>query len=283
MVRQFYLENEKGQKYDLMDKEKYCFLSEPSGLGYSYSTDYLLLGNTFIENIRTLEKGLINGNLVTRYYDNFKDFCDFVEQSNSLKYFVPFEKKAPVTYYKDVKISSIEKTEKDTASGMLITPLTFDCLSLWYEKNEIIYAMGEGEREMRWDFRWDSRFKTYNKRSLTFNNEGHVEAPLLLELDGFLRNPCISIYRNGKELYNLKIPITINQYEKLLYSTVDNDIYLCKQEYDGTLTNLFKNPYIDISKNNIFQIPKGVCEIKLTADDEISNAKLTILEQFKVV
>ena len=43
MVRQFYLENEKGQKYDLMDREKYCFLYEPSGLGYLYSTDYLFL------------------------------------------------------------------------------------------------------------------------------------------------------------------------------------------------------------------------------------------------
>ena len=32
MVRQFYLKNEKGQKYDLMDREKYCFLYEPSGL-----------------------------------------------------------------------------------------------------------------------------------------------------------------------------------------------------------------------------------------------------------
>ena len=268
MVRQFYLENEKGQKYDLMDREKYCFLYEPGGLGYSYSTDYLLLGNTFIENIRTLEKGLINGSLVTRYYDNFKDFCDFVEQSKKLKfaYIVPFEKKSPVTYYKDIKIASIEKTEKDKESGMLITPVTFDCLSLWYSRNDIIYTITKRDREIRWNFRWASSFTSYGSRNIVFNNQGHVEAPIIVEMDGFLINPCISVFSNGKELYSLKIPITLQAYET-----------------DGTLTRLFKNDYIDINKNNIFKLPQGISEVRLTADNEVLSAKLSILEQFKVV
>lgn len=285
LVRQFYLENEKGQKYDLMDREKYCFLYEPGGLGYSYSTDYLLLGNTFIENIRTLEKGLINGSLVTRYYDNFKDFCDFVEQSKKLKfaYIVPFEKKSPVTYYKDVKIASIEKTEKDKESGMLITPVTFDCLSLWYSRNDIIYTITKRDREIRWNFRWASRFTSYGSRNIVFNNQGHVEAPIIVEMDGYLINPCISVFSNGKELYSLKIPITLQAYEKLLYSSADNNSYLYKEETDGTLTKLFKNDYIDINKNNIFKLPQGISEVRLTAGDEVLSAKLSILEQFKVV
>lgn len=285
MVRQFYIENEKGQKYDLMNYEDFCFLSEPSGLGYSYSTEYLPLGNTFIENIRNLEKGLINGNLVTKYYDNFKEFCDFIEQSNTLKfaYTVPFEKKSPITYYKDIKIASLEKTQKDNTSGMLIIPVTFDCLSLWYSKNDIIYTITKKDREMRWNFRWNSRFTSYSSRNIVFNNKGHVEAPISVEMDGYLVNPCISVYVNEKEIYRLKIPIIIEEYEKLLYSTSDNNLYLYKQEKDGTLTNLFKNEYIDISNTNIFKLPKGISEVRLTADNEVLSAKLSILEQFKVV
>lgn len=256
MVRKFYLENEKGQKYDLMDRDNYCFLYEPSGLGYSYSTDYMLLGNTFIENIRTMEKGLISGSLVTRYYDNIKDFIDFVEQAETLKlaYTVPFEKKSPVIYYKDIKIASLEKTEKE--NGMLITPVTFDCLSLWYEKNEIVYTITKKEREMRWNFRWASRFTSYGSRNIIFNNKGHVEAPISVEMEGYLINPCISVYVNSKETYKLKIPIVLQEFEKLLYNTSDNNIYIYKQETDGTLTSLFKNEYIDVSKNNIFNLPK---------------------------
>ncbi len=258
MVRKFYLENEKGQKYDLMDRENYCFLNEPTGLGYSYSSDYLLLGNTFIENIRTMEKGEINGSLVTRYYDNINDFINFIEQAESLRfaYIVPFDKKSAVTYYKDVKIASLEKTEKEVSSGMLVTPVTFDCLSLWYEKNEIIYTITKKEREIRWNFRWASRFTSYSSRNIVFNNKGHVEAPISVEMEGYLINPCISVYVNSKEKYSLKIPLTLQEFEKLLYSTSDNNLYLYKQNTDGTLTSLFTNDYIDISKNNIFKLPK---------------------------
>ena len=36
MVREFYIENETGQRFSMMNVEKGCFLSSPSGLGDSY-------------------------------------------------------------------------------------------------------------------------------------------------------------------------------------------------------------------------------------------------------
>ena len=59
MVREFKLINEKGQEYSLMDIYKYCLLTEPSGLGYNYSTEYEQLGDTFIANLRKIEQGQI--------------------------------------------------------------------------------------------------------------------------------------------------------------------------------------------------------------------------------
>ena len=61
MVREFKLVNEKGQEYSLMDIYNYCLLTDPSGLGYSYSTEYEQLGNTFITNLRKLDQGPISG------------------------------------------------------------------------------------------------------------------------------------------------------------------------------------------------------------------------------
>lgn len=285
MVRKFYLENEKGEQYDLMDRENKCFLYKPNGLGYTYTTEYLLLGYTFIENIRTLEKGLISGSLITRYYDNLTDFINFIEQSTKLKfvYVVPYQKKSPVTYYKDVKIASIEKSEKDEETGMLIAPITFDCISLWYEKKEMIYDVETKEDEIRWDFEWDSRFRSYNNKNIVLNNDGHVEAPIQVEFYGYVENPCIRVLVDNEEKYKLKIPIVIQPYEKLLYSSMDNDIYIYKQNTDGTLENLFKNEYIDISKNNIFKIPKGISTIRLTSDNDILKAKFTVTQLYKAV
>ena len=63
MVREFKLVNEKGQEYSLMDIEKNCLLTEPSGLGTSYSSEYERLGYSFIQSLRTFEQGQIQAQL----------------------------------------------------------------------------------------------------------------------------------------------------------------------------------------------------------------------------
>lgn len=281
-VRKFLLENDKGQLFDMNNLKESCILISPSELGASYKSDFLLLGNTFIEDNRTIEQKNPSGTIYFKNYDKCKEFIDFIESAKELKfvYIIPFENEEK-KYYRDVSIREFQKTEKH--SRMLACPIVFNGLSLWYEKKEIIYTISRNEQELRWTYKWASRFKSYNIRSIAFNNVGHVEAPLYLELQGYLKNPSIAVYVNGKEIYNLSIPITLNEYEKLLYSTADNNMYLYKEETDGSMTNLFTNEYIDISKNNIFKLPKGVSEVRLTADNEILKGKLTILEQFKAV
>ena len=54
-VREFKLVNEKGQTYSLMDIKNYALLTEPDGLGYSYSTSYTKVGEVFINNIKEQE------------------------------------------------------------------------------------------------------------------------------------------------------------------------------------------------------------------------------------
>ena len=131
MVRKFYLENEKGQKYDLMDRDNYCFLSSPSGLGYAYDTSYEQVGNNFITNIRKLQQGNILGEAIFRNYDNYKNMVDYIEQAKSLKfvYEIPFVNKNSTKYYKIVEVSSVEKGEKST-DGFLHIPINFNCKSL---------------------------------------------------------------------------------------------------------------------------------------------------------
>ena len=71
MVRKFKLVNEKGQEYSLMDIENYCLLTEPAGLGYSYSTEYEQLNYQFLTNLRKIEQGVISGIANFINYDNF--------------------------------------------------------------------------------------------------------------------------------------------------------------------------------------------------------------------
>ena len=112
-VRRFILENEKGQQFRLDNLNEGCFLTSPSELGYSYNIDFVQLENEFIENNRKIQQKKPKGTLYFKSYDKIKEFGDFVESSKKLKwlYIIPFEKEEK-TYYRDVVIVKLDKTEK---------------------------------------------------------------------------------------------------------------------------------------------------------------------------
>lgn len=113
MVREFYVENELGQRFSLMDAENDCFFNSPAGLGYSYNIEYAQIGNDFIQNIRKISQGAINGELIFKKYENYKKFIDFIESATNLKiaYKVPFEN-GFTEYFKDIDVLSVDKGEK---------------------------------------------------------------------------------------------------------------------------------------------------------------------------
>ena len=284
MVREFKLVNEKGQEYSLMDIKNYCLLTEPNGLGYGYTTEYEQLGNTFISNLRRIEQGQINGTVNFLKYDNYKKMIDFIEQSESLKfsYKLPL-KSGSKEYFKDVQIKNITKTEIQPNS-VISESITFDCLSLWYEEKSTIFTIEPREDELRWDFKWNSRFAGYDSRKLTFVNQGHVEAPILVEIDGSLANPQIDLYIEGQLYQSVQFTTNIEAYEKFLYGTKETDFYINKQNTDGTLTSLKRLDVIDFNNDNVIRIPKNKsCEIVLSADSGVTNAKVTILVYYKAI
>lgn len=282
-VRKFLLENEKGQQYRLDSLDEGCFLASPNNLGYSYESDFVRLGYSFIENNRQIQQKNPAGTAYFKSYDKVKEFIDFVENSTSLKwvYIVPFEE-GEKSYYRDVTIVKLDKTEK--SGKWLACPVEFAGLSLWYEKNTIIYTITPQSNEIRWDFVWDSRFTDYDSRNLQYINQGHTEAPILVEMDGHLVNPKLELYVEGELYQSVEITVDIAEYEKLLYGTRENDFYINRQKTDGTLESLFDLDYIDPANDNVIRLPKNKsCELRLTAENEVLNAKVTILPQYKAV
>ena len=284
MVREFKLINEKGQEYSLMDIKNHCLLTEPSGLGYEYLNEYEQLGNTFISNLRKVEQGQIDGIVNFLNYDNYKGLVDYIEKSEKLK----FSYKIPLVngikeYFKDVQIKKLTKTQIQT-NGIISETIVFDCLSLWYEENTIIYEIQSLENEIRWDFKWDSRFFDYNSRNLSFINEGHIEAPILVEINGALVNPKIELYIEGQLYQSVTFNTEITQYEKFLYGTKENDFYVKKQNADGTKTDLFNLDVIIFNNDNVIRLPKNKsCELVFSSDTQVENARITILVYYKTI
>lgn len=257
-IRNFYFENEKGSRVDCQKIDGGLFLYDPSGLGYEEENQYEFVGNTFIKNSSKMKQNIIEGNLEfdNVSYDEYKNFIDFIFTSESLKIIYVPKLSVRTEYYRDIDFTKIEKFDEDDFN-ILTSPIALHCKTLWYEENEAIYTVTKKDREIRWNFRWNSRFTSYNSRTITYNNKGHIEAPITIEMDGYLINPCISVYDNYNELlYQLKLDITLEEYEKLLYSSKDNDFYIYRQKTDGSLESLFTLDYIDITNINIFRLPK---------------------------
>lgn len=281
MVRKFGLINEKGEEYSFMDIDKYCLLVDPTGLGMTYDTSYEKVGISFQKNLRQLEQGEISGTAVFSNYKNYRNLIDFIENSLELRfhYVVPNVGE----YYRDVLIKEISKTEiKPT--GFMEETITFECISLWYSINEANYIIKANEDEIRWDFKWDSRFISYSTRSLVIVNNGHTDAAIRLSIDGEVVNPEISLTVEGVEVQTIPFTCSIQEYEKFEYSSKDGDSYVRKRNTNGTYTSLFNLSVLEFNNNNVLKLPQGKsCELSITADDEIASATLQVFIYFKSV
>ena len=144
--------------------------------------------------------------------------------------------------------------------------------------------MKQQGRVIGWDFRWDSKFVDYRTRSLQYINNGHIESPILLEIDGPVINPKIELYVEGKLYQELPFTVEIEEYEKFLYNTKEAEFYLNRQKTDGTLESLFNLDVLNPQYNEVIRLPKNKsCELRLMADNEILNAKVTIFAYYKAI
>ena len=281
MVREFYIENEKGQQFSMMDIENSCFLNSPSGLGYSYNIEYSQIGDNFIQNIRKITQGQISGELIFKKYDNYKSFVDFIESAESLKfvYKIPSED-GYREYFKDIDISSVEKSEIEEGN-ILRVPVNFNCKTLWYEAKDVVITIDPVTNELRWNFQWNPLFVAYDNRNIVFENKGHTEAPFKLELNGEVVDPIISILEDDVVVKQLDLTgLTISQGDKFIYNTKDTEQEIYKIS-NGARTNLFN--FLNPNFINFYKLRKGVSTIKLEADAEITSGKLTIYVQYKAV
>ena len=124
----------------------------------------------------------------------------------------------------------------------------------------------------------------YNTRVLDFINQGHVESPILVEIQGHIVNPKIELYIEDELYQTVTCNVDIAEYEKFLYGSKENEFYINRQKVDGTIESLFNLDVIKFDNDNVIRLPKNKqCKIRLKADNQISNAQITVFIFYKVV
>lgn len=281
-IRNFYFENEKGQRIDCQKINGSLFFYNVAGLGYEEDIEYVQIGDNFIPNQRKIKQNQISGDLefYNMTYDEYCNFVDFILSASSLKLIYVPKKSVRTEYYRDIDVVKIDKTEEDEYK-ILTCPILMNTKSLWYEAKEVVYSIDTITNELRWDFDWDAVFSSYDSRNIIFENKGHAEAPFKLELNGEVINPIITIFEDEKEVKKLNLTsLRIEKGEIFVYNTKDTEqaIYKTSETSEESLFGFLNPNFI-----NFYKLRKGVSTIRLEAENEITSGKLTIYVQYKAV
>ena len=274
-MRKFYLENEYGVRLNLNSPDV-GFLTSPSGLGYSMKANYVNIGNSYLNSYMNTNQADIKGTLVfggRNPYESYEKYVDFVNSAQKLRIvYVPFTGE----YFRDVDMVSIDKGEM--GKGVLSCTVSFKCRSLFYINKEDRFVIERSEGELRFDFRWPARFNDYSERTVIFDNKGHVPASFTAEIFGYTENPVIEIVVNGAILSKVQFDVILQERERILYSSLDGDLYCYKIYADGRQENIAST--LDINNTNFFKLPTGECLVLFTSTTGVTNKTIMQIYQF---
>lgn len=213
-IRRFKLINADGVWYDLTVHEH--FLHTPSGLGYQRDTTYQRLGTRFAVLEDAFAQGQIMGDVFfphPKAYDKYFEFIRFCQNTPLYLSYKPSE----VEYFREVRVSSVEKTELTV--GGLNCPITLDCLSLFY-KRELINADGEITTGGKvYNYKYDYRYSSSMINTVEIQSDSYTDSPCIIYVFGEAINPIWRHYVNNVLVATGAISGTIPSGQKLVIDT----------------------------------------------------------------
>lgn len=275
-MRQFYLENSKGERISLIDKNH--FLSSPTGLGFAVETTTIDTSKGFFSLADSKPtKGTIDGEIAfTDRANAYRDFRTLSKWMTSEPYlyivYIPY---GTDEYYADVVPTRLDKGEKSNY-GWLECSVLFEVLTPWYSKQNISFEFEEGEAS---SLRFPSRFPaTFGLSSpptaLSLNLDGDYNAFVKVTIAGLQSNPKITLTNNdtNEKLGSIEFDgLTIPQGSKLIFDTRPNEIgvwVLNGSEKESVLDKV----KLTSDNDSFFAIPTNV---NVTLDLELSGGVQT--------
>ena len=283
-MRKIYLENEYAQRYALHQPGK-VFFGGISGLGTSSTGRYILVGDTFLQEHMKLEQQRVAGTLYflrgQNQYKSLREFVDFAYAAKKLRLIYIPDTGENIEYAKDVDITAIAKGEIGV-DKILRAPIEFRSKSLYYNARQTTFVMEVEKGQKVYDYRYPTRYNDYAHCLMSFNNTGHVDAPIEAEIYGFSLNPMIEVIQNGTVIKSVVFPIQIEAREKLLFSTKDGDLCACISDENGNQTNIAGK--LVLANDNFFKLPIGQSEIRISSDTgAINTVVIRTFKMYKVV
>lgn len=222
-MRQFYLINADGQKYNLINDMTRAFLWQPSGLGFQYDKEYMESDGFFFEMNSAVSQTAKTGVLVffKDPYTQYKAFMDYISSSEGLR--LAYSPKGSTWYYVDIDIEYVEKSEIEE-NGTLqcsISMLPKTPMYLPYELN--IDLSGDlGTSIKQYDYKYDYTYSnTAVAGEVEFEIPAQMPSGLEITINGAISSPVMEFYANGEQIGEIDLSsISVDAGDYVRYSSI---------------------------------------------------------------
>ena len=284
MHRRFYLENVQGQRYNLQDLKNGALLISPAGLGLTMARSYELTGDTAMCVDEKFPLRSFTGMIVfngPKAYDSYRSLLNFIAESAFLKLvYAPRYETTNNEFLSDVEVESLSKSE--VKGGRLECDVVITIKGAWYKRESLRVVAEKTGDELRYDRMYEYIYSDVSTDYIEIFNDGHFEAPILLEAEGELVNPRLSLFVDGILRSELVVTTVIEDGETLVFCSKDDELMIIKRLTDGGEENLIG--CISVENNNFFKLPRGLSTLSLSADNEIaSKSVITVFTAYKAV
>jgi hypothetical protein len=227
-VRQFKLWNSDGKNYDLLDP-KGIMLFSVAGLGRTEEAEYYRLDEHFrILNSKNSQREisgtlLMPGNTVDDMYKKYYDFMRFAARTPLTIEYTTFD-----TFYIDVHLVTIEKTEVSPTYNALECPVTFRALGPSYRKIQVYATSSKELVSTPYDYTYEDTYSTTDAiLNLSIKSDSMYASPCRLYISGPVIDPVWQQYLNSSLIATGSMNGTIPEGHKLVIDTValPNRIY----------------------------------------------------------
>ena len=238
--RKFWLINTLGNRYDFTEQTLKVFMANPQGFGLSRSFSSIKVGNSELVTSQEFNLTDIQGELL------------FMSDTNGVKYeeyqkFIQFAKFKPLefhyqtpnrlsSYYCDVLLTLLTKTEVDETDGILHVPMTLHRLTEWLDDTDYSVTLRNEPIE---DGKYYELIRPYhyagtNLSNTPINNNGTDDVGFLLEINGEVQNPQFTLTQFGEQYGICKINGT---YDYVLIDSVERTEQIYLERNGSVITN----------------------------------------------
>lgn len=291
-MRQFYLINADGQKYNLINDMTRAFLWQPSGLGFQYDKDYMESDGFFFEMNSAVSQTAKTGVLVffKDPYTQYKAFMDYISSSEGLR--LAYSPKGNTWYYVDIDIEYVEKSEIEE-NGTLqcsISMLPKTPMYLPYELNiDLSGDLGSSIKQyggVNYAYKYDYTYSnTAVAGEIEFEIPAQMDSGLEITIYGAISSPVMEFYASGEKIGEIDLSsISVLAGDYVKYSSVPTSAGIY-QSVSGVVDDITEQIGLNADYPSFFLLPPNQT-IKAVLQADVltgTSASIKVYEYFMSV